>query len=967
MMKNWLNKYEDGGPTDPVPPKKKQEPTSMTDYINPMNWFVSNLDDAGTFNQAFAKARNEGMDEFMWYGTRYNTDLAETAAKPKVNDLTSQYEKDFPKTWQYAVALTKLPRYNNIKPEQFMNLLERIRNTETKDQNINQIGGGPGQGYYQFEPESLITTRKRNEVLRKELKDIVGIDLPEAAEFKNDFKTLSKDDQSIYGITNLIKAAAAKRQVNPSYQIDFTNPGQAWLDLHWAGAGTHPEDVPVRIKHWNSINPDFQIRSQEIKTTKSSKTANPVKHADGGRTGLTRRYEFYGQYPEYGLGSHVVHGGPAWPRWFDRYEEGGYTVRKTDERAGKTHVVTGPDGTKKYFGDPNMGERGDSKLGKEAFYARHAKNLENNPYFRAYARATWETGGTVTDEYKKVRSTVPRVSYTEPSGIYTGPTTQRGITFADGGPTGKNKKVYTNLNEFNKAKQAEQDSIDLYNRFKDDKNNYINFVKAQGLNPNFVEPIIPSSWVAKAEKINPTIEPVIGGMLTSTGGGFERDSKGNARSFNYYPTMSKTDLKVFDDTELGKTLAAGYIGYPKPVIEPVYQPRPKLEPVQFAPMKDFTFSSTEMQPAANPFPTEMIAPTVDEIMMPSGQRISRKEFIKQYGEPAWNKATNQGNYKKKNGGSTDPEPFVKTGRSAMVDSINQNYTAPVPTKVIVKDLPIIDIVGEKPQDYSHLNTQGIQTLAKETLANADLQKRLEQEQQDTWAKKDKTQVGPEPVFTPTVKGHTPYAVSGMEGALGAADVVSDLMQYGYFVPHPVAWNIGTMGSGLGSVIDSYQAGQQYALGNYDAMAANLASAGLSGLLASKGYTRDMYNTVPGSLADKIASLGSRSGTYRPLTAYPHLRNNPVIRRGLNFNRGSLGALGAETIYDIPKQEAGGMIKRADGSYSRRGLWDNIRANRGSGKKPTKEMLKQERKIRAAEKKETGGYINKTNNNWLDNL
>jgi hypothetical protein len=40
-----------------------------------------------------------------------------------------------------------------------------------------------------------------------------------------------------------------------------------------------------------------------------------------------------------------------------------------------------------------------------------------------------------------------------------------------------------------------------------------------------------------------------------------------------------------------------------------------------------------------------------------------------------------------------------------------------------------------------------------------------------------------------------------------------------------------------------------------------------------------------------------------------------------------------------------MIKRADGSYSQRGLWDNIRDNKGSGKKPTAEMLKQERKIK----------------------
>jgi hypothetical protein len=41
---------------------------------------------------------------------------------------------------------------------------------------------------------------------------------------------------------------------------------------------------------------------------------------------------------------------------------------------------------------------------------------------------------------------------------------------------------------------------------------------------------------------------------------------------------------------------------------------------------------------------------------------------------------------------------------------------------------------------------------------------------------------------------------------------------------------------------------------------------------------------------------------------------------------------------------GGMIKRADGSYSKRGLWDNIRANKGSGKKPTEEMLAQGKKI-----------------------
>ena len=50
-----------------------------------------------------------------------------------------------------------------------------------------------------------------------------------------------------------------------------------------------------------------------------------------------------------------------------------------------------------------------------------------------------------------------------------------------------------------------------------------------------------------------------------------------------------------------------------------------------------------------------------------------------------------------------------------------------------------------------------------------------------------------------------------------------------------------------------------------------------------------------------------------------------------------------------KHKAEELIKRKNGSYSRRGLWDNIRANEGSGKKPTKEMLKQEKKIKSKEK------------------
>jgi Family of unknown function (DUF5872) len=82
----------------------------------------------------------------------------------------------------------------------------------------------------------------------------------------------------------------------------------------------------------------------------------------------------------------------------DMYGRGGYVVKRSSARKGKTHVVIGPDGTKKYFGDSKLGQHPKDPERKKAFYARHKENLANNPYFRAYARATWEEGGEIEDQ-----------------------------------------------------------------------------------------------------------------------------------------------------------------------------------------------------------------------------------------------------------------------------------------------------------------------------------------------------------------------------------------------------------------------------------------------------------------------------------------------------------------------------------------------------------------------------------------
>lgn len=81
---------------------------------------------------------------------------------------------------------------------------------------------------------------------------------------------------------------------------------------------------------------------------------------------------------------------------------GGYKVTRSSDRKGKTHKVTGPDGSVKFFGDPNLKNRPNNPAAKKSWYARHKQSLDKNPHFRAYARVTWpkqaKYGGKM-DEY----------------------------------------------------------------------------------------------------------------------------------------------------------------------------------------------------------------------------------------------------------------------------------------------------------------------------------------------------------------------------------------------------------------------------------------------------------------------------------------------------------------------------------------------------------------------------------------
>jgi hypothetical protein len=106
---------------------------------------------------------------------------------------------------------------------------------------------------------------------------------------------------------------------------------------------------------------------------------------------------------------------------------------------------------------------------------------------------------------------------------------------------------------------------------------------------------------------------------------------------------------------------------------------------------------------------------------------------------------------------------------------------------------------------------------------------------------------------------------------------------------------------------------------------------------------------PGEVTVIPSSNITMKGVNYPVLGIDDLGNQQMMMPGGEYD------FPGNYVTEYPQMGKGGqMIKRKDGSYSQRGLWDNIRANKGSGKKPTKEMLEQERKIKA--KMQNGGWL-----------
>jgi hypothetical protein len=154
----------------------------------------------------------------------------------------------------------------------------------------------------------------------------------------------------------------------------------------------------------------------------------------------------------------------------------------------------------------------------------------------------------------------------------------------------------------------------------------------------------------------------------------------------------------------------------------------------------------------------------------------------------------------------------------------------------------------------------------------------------------------------------------MRKGLGYADVATDVMQLGNFIPNPIAQTIGKAGNLAGTFIDAYQAVSDVYKGNYTSAGINAASAILPSFLGANTFRRNSKYLTPGQPLYSL-SPQAKGSLDRVNYIEPFNKVKGMTDKSLMYNRALLGALGGETAYDAGligpvKKEYGGEIPSA---------------------------------------------------------
>lgn len=183
---------------------------------------------------------------------------------------------------------------------------------------------------------------------------------------------------------------------------------------------------------------------------------------------------------------------------------------------------------------------------------------------------------------------------------------------------------------------------------------------------------------------------------------------------------------------------------------------------------------------------------------------------------------------------------------------------------------------------------------------------------------------PIPSFLKSIKPKSPSVTDQISDSfLNIADIGTDVMQVGNFIPYAPAQVVGKAGNILGSSIDAIQAKKEYDKGNNVGAAINAGSAILPSLYNPK-YKRSISSINP-------KNSPTTSGTYTHLDYLKSShKSNPVLRNAVNRNRGIAVGLVGETAYDInpflPKPSKAPSVMKESYSTQHSGYQDNLRPN-----------------------------------------
>lgn len=170
----------------------------------------------------------------------------------------------------------------------------------------------------------------------------------------------------------------------------------------------------------------------------------------------------------------------------------------------------------------------------------------------------------------------------------------------------------------------------------------------------------------------------------------------------------------------------------------------------------------------------------------------------------------------------------------------------------------------------------------------------------------------------TYKGNQKeYRRKVKENVIKPLDIVSDIAQFGNFIPHPAAQAVARVGNVVGSVVDGVQAMDDFSNKNYTDAAINTASVALPSYLGSKGFRRSNKYLKPGQVLHPFKPKSTGTST-KGRTTYiePFHKVNGMTNKSLTANRALLGALTTETFLDLqedkkkqptPKLKYGGNI------------------------------------------------------------